>query len=100
MIVARGSSQQYIRIAFTTDTADFEACRLYYTNPRRRAQAVVYLNGRPVAWLGEASADYRTVELKPAAMKLLRKGANVLAVRTNGQEFDIGLYAKPRGGQR
>jgi len=97
LTVARGSAGQYVRIAFDAKTADVAAARLYYTNPRRRAKAVVYLNGRPVAWLDEASADYRTVELSPAAVRLIRKGRNVLAVRASGTALDIGLYAKDKG---
>ncbi|MBL7134751.1 MAG: hypothetical protein ISS78_11680, partial [Phycisphaerae bacterium] len=97
LTVARGSAGQYVRIAFDAKTADVAAARLYYTNPRRRAKAVVYLNVKPVAWLDEASADYRTVELNPAAVKLIRKGRNVLAVRTSGTALDIGLYVKETG---
>ena len=99
LTVGRGATRQYMRIAFTADKTDFTACRLYYKNPRRRAQAVVYLNGRPVAWLDEASPEYDTVELTDGARELLRKGANVLAVRSSGTVFDIGLYAQEKGGR-
>ena len=97
LAIPRNTQRQYVRIPFQTDTADFAACRLYYTNPRRRAKAVVYLNGRPVAWLSEASGQYRAVELKPDALQLLRKGPNVLAVRSSGWDLDIGLYARAKG---
>jgi len=99
LTVPRGAHWQYVRIAFNLGTTELTTLKLLYTNPRRRANAVAYLNGQPVAFLDEAPAEYRSVDLSPAALKLLRKGRNVLAVRSSGQEFDIGLYAQPKGGR-
>jgi len=85
----------YIRIPFSADTTDFAAWRAYFHHQRHKPKAVVYLNGSPIAWLGGTGrGEYRRVDLLPQALRFLRRGRNVLAVRALAAELDIGLYAR------
>lgn len=66
--------------------------------------AQVYLNGRLVAELGGYSTDYETVPLPPEAVKSLRPGRNLLAIRCRqtggGQYIDAGLVTVEEASDR
>lgn len=88
----------YIRIAFDCDRVDFKKVLL---GLRTRGKAALYLNGSPVLW-SDATQGPRMrmkalvmIDLTPNAMKLLRKGRNVLAIRALGGRADFGMYASP-----
>ncbi|MHC4202943.1 MAG: hypothetical protein ACYSU0_23390, partial [Planctomycetota bacterium] len=86
----------YFRIRFDAPATDFARSSIYVRNSGRRATAVVYLNGHCVAWVDPGREEWTSVHLKASALRFLKKGRNVLAVRTKGtsKAFDIGLYAQ------
>ena len=67
----------------------------------QQLRAVIHLNGTPILraepgpWRG-----YAKIDLPATALRLLRKGANVLAVRaergSRDGTFDVGLEGLPR----
>jgi hypothetical protein len=56
------------------------------------------VNGQCVAWLWVGRGKVWSVELPPEALRHLRPGDNVLAVRASNMQpdTDIGLYAEGR----
>ncbi len=91
--IPRGSTGQYIRIAFDAKHTDFEAVRIYYRNSRDRM--TVFLNGKPVAWVKQPRQKrYEWFDLATGARKLLRKGRNVLAIHAKCDYVDLGLYGR------
>ena len=86
----------YIRIAFNCDRTDYKRVLI---GIRTRDKAVVYLNGEPVLW-SDATQGPRMkmralvlIDLPPGAIKLLRKGKNVISIRAKGNRADFGMYA-------
>ena len=59
------------------------------------AEVEIYLNGVLAVRLGARNLDYEEVDLKPEAVKALRAGANVVALRCHqgrsGRYIDVGL---------
>ena len=92
----RGTTHHYVRIPFTTEDTDFRGWNLYLKNWRGRTKAVVYLNGACVAWLWVGRGKVWSVDLRATALRHLRRGRNVLAVRASNMQADtdIGLYAE------
>ncbi len=92
----RGAQLNFFRIPFKVDKTDYSEWKLYIHNKGYNPPAVVYLNGHCIAWVDKHLADYEPVDLPISALKYLKKGKNVLAVRTRrtDKEFDIGIYAK------
>jgi len=95
--IPRGTSRNYIRIPFEAKSTDFDAWNLYIKNHGHRSKAIVYLNGKCIAWIDVDRNQYRPVELLPASLRHLKKGRNVLAVcSTAVRAFDLGLYARKK----
>ncbi len=91
--IPRGARRQYVRIAFDAKGTNFNEFRIVLAMSARHG--VVLLNGKPVAWSLQTPRDGSAmIALHPATAKLLRKGRNVLAVRTECRSLDIGLYAR------
>ncbi len=92
-----GGANSHLRIAFDCDRTDYK--RLLLGLRIQRGRAVVFLNGTPVLWSEPTQGPRQRVtalvpiDLAPNAVKLLRKGKNVLAVRANASGADFGLYA-------
>ena len=86
----------YFRIAFNSKKTNYAAWKLYIQNSGHRPAAVVYLNGHCIAWIDKHRATYEPVDLPVSALKYLKKGENVLAIRARRSDkgFDIGIYAK------
>lgn len=92
----RGDNLLLARIRFDADRKDFTEWALQF---RFRRDVEVYLNGELIAWLSARTEDkYYDIELPRQALRYLRKGENVLAVRAradwNWSFYDIGLYAR------
>jgi len=98
------NSVQHIRIVFQCDRADYKRLELSVRIQGRDAKAVVYLNGTPVLWSMATQGPrmkmsaLTAVPLSPKSVSLLRKGRNVLAVRSRCQGADFGLYASAAEG--
>ena len=91
--IPRGARRQYVRIAFDAGKTDFNEFRILLGMSARNG--VVLLNGTPVAWSLQTPGDHSAmISLHPETARLLRKGPNVLAVRTECRSLDIGLYAR------
>jgi len=92
-----GGATSHLRIAFDCDRTDFK--RLLLGLRIQRGRAVVFLNGTPVLWSEPTQGPRQRIaalvpiDLAPNAVKLLRKGRNVLAVRVSASGADFGLYA-------
>jgi len=100
---ARPGETPYLRIAFDCDRTDYKALVLTL-RLLKNSMAVAFLNGTPLLW-SHATQGPRmrmdalvTIDLAPAAVKLLREGRNVLAVRVSSSNgADFGLYATADG---
>lgn len=89
-----------LRRTFEVGAPDLAEVRVLLAVPRD-VRAVIHLNGTPILraepgpWRG-----YAKIDLPATALRLLRKGANVLAVRaergSRGGTFDVGLEGLPR----
>jgi|GEM_PF-1871807 len=97
------NSTPFIRIAFDCDSPDFEAMVLVL-RLLRSTKAVVYLNGEPILWSDALQGPrmrivaLAAIPLEQQAIKLLRKGRNILAVRVSGGNgADFGLYGSKGG---
>jgi len=98
-----GRSKPYLRIVFNCDRTDYKSVVLTL-RLLRSSRAVAFLNGAPILWSNATQGPRMrmnalvTIDLPPAAIKRLRKGRNVLAVRlSSGQGADFGLYANASG---
>jgi len=92
------AGRKFVRIEFDCDRTDFE--QLMIGVLIKNEVAVGYLNGKAVLWSfatvgGRMNTTGLTmVRLPDSALKLLRKGKNVLAIElTGGNSFDFALYA-------
>jgi len=100
---AKGWQARHIllRRTFSHPTTDFAALRLRLSAARGQ-ETEVYLNGELVARaIGGPGRGYAAVALAPSAIGLLRKGENLLAVRSTkgakGQgSLDLGLEGARR----
>ena len=92
----RGASHHFFRIPFKVSKKDLGAWSLYMRHQGSRPKAVLYLNGHCIAWVDELRGEYRPVELVPSALRFLKEGENLLAIRTTGsnKHFEVGIYAK------
>ena len=100
---AGAGSAPYLRIAFDCRRTDYKSVVLVL-RLLKGSKAVAYLNGTPVLWSNATQGPRMrmdalvTVPLPPAAIRLLRKGRNVLAGRVSGSNgADFGLYATAAG---
>jgi hypothetical protein len=92
-----------VRVAFDCERTDYKALMLAL-RLLKHSKAVVFLNGTPVLW-SHATQGPRmrmdalvTIDLAPPAVRLLRKGRNVLAARVSSSNgADFGLYATAAG---
>ncbi|HEY8506217.1 MAG TPA: beta-galactosidase, partial [Gemmataceae bacterium] len=94
----------WLRRTFELDRTDFANLKLRVHHDE---DFEVYLNGERVASRAGYRTDYGEVALDPAAAKLLRRGANTLAVHCKqtggGQYIDVGLVdvtERPRTASR
>jgi len=93
-----GPSHLYLRRTFTVDDKEYTAVRLRFLGARGQ-KAEIHLNGVLLAELLESPrSGYTAVALQPAAVALLRRGENVLAVHCSHPEgrpltFDVGVEA-------
>ena len=90
----RGTVESFIRIAFEADKIDFSKWKLYLKVAGHRPKTVVYLNGKPLAWVNPGKGKTLSVDLDGDPAKFLTRGMNVLAARFTASDFDIGLYAQ------
>ncbi len=94
MAFQRGAVENFVRIPFDTKKTDYSQWKLYLDTGSRKGQAVVFLNGKPLAWL-EGKGNIMTLDLDAVPANTLVKGRNVLSVRFAARgHFDVGLYAK------
>jgi len=100
---AQPNSTPFIRIAFDCDDPDFDAMVLVL-RLLRSTKAVAYLNGEPILWSDALQGPrmrivaLAAIPLQQQAIKQLRKGGNVLAMRVSGGNgADFGLYGSKGG---
>jgi len=92
----RGTDSVYYRITFNAPSKGYSEWKLYMRCIGHRASAAVYLNGHCIAWISEHRGEYAPVPLQTSALRFLKKGENVLAVRARRahKAFDVGIYGK------
>ncbi len=100
---AQSNSTPFIRIAFDCSDPDFDATVLVL-RLLRSTKAVAYLNGEPILWSDALQGPrmrivaLAAIPLEQQAIKRLRKGRNVLAMRVSGGNgADFGLYGSKGG---
>ena len=91
-----GRGQPYLRIAFNSERTDFKNVQF---GIRTKGKTIVYLNGTPILWsdatLGPrmGTKSLAMVPLTTSAISKLRKGRNVIAIKSLSKNADFGMYA-------
>jgi len=98
-----GNTVPHIRIAFDCEETDYDAMVLTL-RLLKSTKAVAYLNGHPFLWSDALQGPrmrivaLATIPLEQEAVRHLRRGQNVLAIRVSGRNgADFGLYASKGG---
>lgn len=95
-----------LRIPFQCKRTDYKQLQMGFRVEGRIAKAACYLNGKPVLWAQRTrpplmqGSGLTFITLPDEALKLLRKGPNVLAVRTYIEDGDFSLYASGAGAEK